>query len=546
MKLKHLFVGMLALAAFISCSEEDHYMTLSEKKLTVGEDGGSISVDLSANVYYRVVNNNDFVTIEAASKQASTTTYLINVQPNPDLEARSARIKFIGDYVTPLAFDIVQSGKVPVGVSVDEITIKAEETGTSFIILGEKAWTAVCDNPDFVLSATSGVGETRVNVTCPSNTEEREITATVTVTINGEKFYVKIIQRAFLKEKIDISADGPSNCYIITEPDGYRFKATVRGNGYLPESCTGELTADIKPSSAGLLWCSYNTATAPAADEIISDVALKGDYIEFKTKLEGVSANAVIAAYDEAGKILWSWHIWITDDPKTSEIGGANWMDRNLGATCANIKADARSIGLLYQWGRKDPMRSASDYENDDFIATYPAFTADEINVDENTTIATSIENPTVFINTYPGGAGPKDWVFAANHEDRWMDEKKTMFDPCPVGYKVPSNAQWCAFAEAAGLPSGSTKYSKNEACKAAYNGTEHVFETSMWSLPLGGILSYNDGTKFVDCGVTGRYESSTATTSPSAFYLNANGTACNFSNAATRGHAGAMRCVKE
>lgn len=88
--------------------------------------------------------------------------------------------------------------------------------------------------------------------------------------------------------------------------------------------------------------------------------------------------NAVIALRVN-GEIYWSWHVWVTDDPTNgstyksfdnitrvradgtveqipdSEWG---WMDRNLGALSSSITSSDwnRNIGMLYQWGRKDPI----------------------------------------------------------------------------------------------------------------------------------------------------------------------------------------------
>ncbi|WP_223608988.1 T9SS type A sorting domain-containing protein [Chryseobacterium sp. OSA05B] len=88
--------------------------------------------------------------------------------------------------------------------------------------------------------------------------------------------------------------------------------------------------------------------------------------------------NAVIALRVN-GEIYWSWHIWVTDDPGNGSTYKSfsnitrmrangtvepipdaewGWMDRNLGALSSSITSSDwnRNIGLLYQWGRKDPM----------------------------------------------------------------------------------------------------------------------------------------------------------------------------------------------
>ena len=105
MNLKRLTAGILAMLAIAACKEETPYMELSQKKFTIGEEGGRINVELKANVYYRVVNENDFVTISAEGNDAETANYIIDVKANENIDARKARIKFIGDRVTPLALD---------------------------------------------------------------------------------------------------------------------------------------------------------------------------------------------------------------------------------------------------------------------------------------------------------------------------------------------------------------------------------------------------------------------------------------------------------
>ena len=58
--------------------------------------------------------------------------------------------------------------------------------------------------------------------------------------------------------------------------------------------------------------------------------------------------NAVIAAKDSQRNIVWSWHIWLTDQPEewvyANEAGTI--MDRNLGATSAT-PGDVGALGLL-------------------------------------------------------------------------------------------------------------------------------------------------------------------------------------------------------
>lgn len=552
MNFRKILLGIVAIASLAACQKADPYMTLSEKKFTVGEDGGTINASISANVYYRVNNDMDWANIQIVGTEADATLFEITVDANPKTASRKGRIRFIGDSVTPLYIEITQDAKTPVGVNVTELNVNFNETSASFTVLGNKPWTASSDNDAFVLSATSGTGETDITVTFPENSKFVPVVANITVTIAGENYTLKLTQGAAPStEKIDLSATATSNCYIVSKCGYYKFKATVRGTGNVPASCDGEIAAAIAPVKADVLWCTYNTTVAPKSKtELISGVALEDGYVVFNTADMAVRAtgNVIIAVYSADDTILWTWHIWLTDEPAFAESGGANWMDRNLGAINA-IRGDIGSSGLFYQWGRKDPLRSASTWDDGDFIETFPAPTDAEVEVATSETagtIAASIANPRPFINTYPGGSGPKDWVFLKDHDDRWMDATKTMFDPCPAGYRLPTTAQMAALAVAGGLPSGSAKYSASADAKAAWKESDHVLETSAFCFPIAGYISYNGGTMLTDVGKCCKVVTSSRATAPSSYYLNANTSALNFSNSATCGHAAAARCVKE
>ena len=125
---------------------------------------------------------------------------------------------------------------------------------------------------------------------------------------------------------IDLSATETANCYVAGKAgQEYRFKATVMGNGTITPAVEGDDTkkgitpSPLAPASASILWQSERSP--------ISGVKLKNDYIYFtlngseETALK--AGNAVIAAYDGAGTIVWSWHIWVTDvdlDTKSANV----------------------------------------------------------------------------------------------------------------------------------------------------------------------------------------------------------------------------------
>ena len=108
-------------------------------------------------------------------------------------------------------------------------------------------------------------------------------------------------------------------------------------------------------------------------------------YIYFETPEDFVEGNAVIAAYDESGNVLWSWNIWAVEDydPSADAVrsNGYTFMDRNLGAIRGmevmdetDDRSAARAIGNYYQWGRKDPFPAAAeckDYDNNWGLPTF-------------------------------------------------------------------------------------------------------------------------------------------------------------------------------
>lgn len=94
------------------------------------------------------------------------------------------------------------------------------------------------------------------------------------------------------------------------------------------------------------------------SEGLVSGVALdttSGDI--FLTVGEG-RGNALVALMQD-GKVVWSWHVWVTDAPQTMTYGnGTVFMDRNLGAV-GTTAGGTDAYGMYYQWGRKDPFYGA-------------------------------------------------------------------------------------------------------------------------------------------------------------------------------------------
>ena len=239
--------------------------------------------------------------------------------------------------------------------------------------------------------------------------------------------------------------ESPANCYIISKAGDYRIQA-VKGNSREP---VGEVSA------VEVLWETFGTDTAPQPGDLIAQVSYDSDKntIAFSTGAEFLKGNAAIAAKDAEGTILWSWHIWMTDKPKDQAYnnGAGTMMDRNLGATSAT-PGSVGALGLLYQWGRKDPFPGASSIsENIAAKATLVRWPQELIS--EGVSIDYTVQNPTKIIFTFHG---VYDWLLTEDgsmDNTRWQAEK-TIYDPCPAGYRVPDGGENGVWAKAFGTTS--------------------------------------------------------------------------------------------
>ena len=199
--------------------------------------------------------------------------------------------------------------------------------------------------------------------------------------------------------------------------------------------------------------------------------------------------NGAIAAYDGengTGNILWSWHIWVTDytpdctgsgqvlSPLNKRklrfiYGNSNVlpvMDRNLGAMAGYVDAApdnyrdmSKTNGLHYQWGRKDPFPSSYTEKEIEKIDNKNSLTppegmqnrygADGITYVVNdgrmdlTDLRGVCKTPTVFYakkGTAPDGTqtgiGP-EWTTEMG--SAVWGNTKTVWDPCPAGWRVAS-----------------------------------------------------------------------------------------------------------
>ena len=300
-------------------------------------------------------------------------------------------------------------------------------------------------------------------------------------------------------EGTDLSAAGTANSYIAPRmQEIYLFDATVQGNG---RATTGITPQKLKGTSARLIW---QTGTAERA--VVCDVGYNGSRISFRTGT-AIGGNALIGLFDAAGRCIWSWHIWHTNyDPWATAqtcASGYTFMDRNLGALTTSV-SDPSLRGLYYQWGRPAPFLHPSSVTSTvpaAFIsaAGYEYYVHDPLldGGSVSMTPARALAEPWAYWSgLYAGDSNDiDDWVTPQNL-NLWgnasrsgsysTSSSKSIYDPCPPGWRVPAPA---AFEQASFSRTGTSR--NNVYYLRSRTGTSVTY-------PMGG---YFTGHAFRDNG---------------------------------------------
>ncbi len=276
------------------------------------------------------------------------------------------------------------------------------------------------------VSATEGT----LDVTAPVPYRECDILVSVKGRDGFENTAALLIGHAV---QHDLSAFDTANCYIVSEAGDYSFNASVKGNGEkgLFDGELPTLSASITPSAAEILFCQNN---------VIQDAVLADGRISFHAT--GLRGNALVAALDASGTILWSWHIWCTDRPAEyshTNLTGSTFtlLDRNLGAISCREEDGHDTYGLVYQWGRKDPFVPLPEWNG-----LYETNAADDVDF--------SVIHPLVPLAS---ASLQGDWGTESNrclwgnyNPNKHLSAEmigKTIYDPCPPGYQVAPSDTW-------------------------------------------------------------------------------------------------------
>jgi len=457
--MKKLLILSFLTAAVFSCTKEpaaDPTVSVSVgSTVSMVAEGGSISVT--------VTTNQDKWTYDLGAANwlkatASGNKLEITVEPNKEFSYRTATVT-VQASTAKVQFNIEQNSPEPyLNVDVDKTLNVGQTAGTSDVNVSTNmgSWEFELEEASWLSGSKAG---NVLKLTREENPYEVERSATVHIYAPSKDACVVMLSFSVLQAELDIpyettdlSAEGTSNCYIISHKGPYTFKATVRGNG---KTVKGLSAPDaLSPSGARLVW---QTSVG-----VINSVALDGDKVSFVAGKK--AGNALIAVVNGKDEIMWSWHIW-RPETETGELqcqDGSAIMNINLGALtddCTKVGC----YGLLYQWGRKDPFPGSPIMDGGTLTTkNVPVYDIDgnpvsigntDMHKLQDNNIAFSIANPTVCISN--GAQYPKvrDWLQPSESNTAlWGNPEgdvktngkypnkgsKTYYDPCPLGWRVP------------------------------------------------------------------------------------------------------------
>lgn len=349
---------------------------------------------------------------------------------------------------------------------------------------------------------------------------------------------------------VDGWAYGESNCEMIeATTDGNTRRISVKARGRFteveePRYAKTIFNCDLNNDHKMTYVNGSPTDMGDVADDYTVEI---GAY-----RVSGGYAGAMgqIGIYGEDGTtVLWSINVWMTPTPEEHAYKNGVVMDRNLGAF--NVVDDWKSNGVYFQWGRPTPFGwGAKGFES---IAT------------EATSVRFSIENPRKLLCTETVSNTKSDWYLGAwtnsrtdRKDDLWGNPndsngstnpesgRKSIYDPCPKGWRIVSPA---ILAEVEGAAEPDNTRNNVYALKYCYDGTNYAYwpcSGARWGSNLKGDRTATN-TK-----TSALYWSN----SPASSYTNEkdNGGRClyyNYANktwtyTAGRSHALSVRCMKD
>ena len=298
--------------------------------------------------------------------------------------------------------------------------------------------------------------------------------------------------------------------------------------------------ANAGVNGAKIVWADEANLVHLSASPIKQDGG--NAYLDFEVKQADIKSGNAVVAVTKNGTVVWSWHLWFAPQSALTPIPVTNYQNKvynfteeTLGwkptkwegstyntprtvkvrveQTIANNGTKQVSdititqnpgtvrtgIATLYQFGRKDAFPGMDETQ-------LPQGSINK-NAGNNMSITNGIQHPDRF---YMSGS---NWNSNYGYYNLWSADNmvagslnvgndnsvvKTVYDPSPVGFKMPANNAFTGFT-ADGQNNGTKNVDGTDDLQTFSNNFGHNFWTSSSKtatihFPASGYRSYDDG----------------------------------------------------
>lgn len=300
--------------------------------------------------------------------------------------------------------------------------------------------------------------------------------------------------------------------------------------------------ANVGIDGAKIVWADEkDLVTSPTIAHVGGD-----GYLDFEVKATDIKSGNAVVAVTKGGTVVWSWHLWFAPKSALNKIEVTNhqgvkynfteetlgWKPKgevttynaprtvkvkveqtiaNGGAklfTVINITQNnggkKEGISTLYQFGRKDALPGTDTF--------YPTNSYSFDNTTGGRSLGYAIQHPENMFIYAQTGTYYYDWC-NATYYNLWSADNtttgfndnavvKTVYDPCPVGFKMPASNAFTGFTSNGQYQSGAANINANGTAdswnkfSAAYghNFYTNGSKTATIFFPASGFRDYSDG----------------------------------------------------
>ena len=302
---------------------------------------------------------------------------------------------------------------------------------------------------------------------------------------------------------------------------------------------------------AKIVWADEQDLVHLSASPIKQDGG--NAYLDFEVKQADIKSGNAVVAVTKNGTVLWSWHLWFAPKDALDKIEVTNHQNVNYYFTkealgwkpiqwSGSTYSSARTVKVkveqtvanngtkqeavinitqnpgsvkkgattLYQFGRKDAFPGVDETQ-------LPQGSINK-NAGDNMSITNGIQHPDFY---YTGGS---NWNSNYGYYNLWSADNtvtgdwnvgndnpvvKTVYDPSPVGFKMPANNAFTGFT-ANGQNEGTMNVDGTDDRQTFSNNFGHNFwtsssKTATINFPASGFRFSKDGS-LTDVGNSGYY----------------------------------------